>query len=85
MFNIELTNNSKGFLKRCDGKLLERLKKKMRDLQNEPFPSDCKRVVGRPEKTFRVRVGDYRILYSLLAEQSVIIIQDIDKRANVYD
>ena len=26
-------------------------------------PPDAKRVVGREEKAFRVRAGDYRILY----------------------
>ena len=85
MFNVEFTNHSKSFLRKCDGKLYERLMQKIRGLQTEPFPKDCKRVVGKQEKTFRVRVGDYRILYNLFAEKNILIIQDIDKRANVYD
>ena len=43
--------------------LFDRIIKKLETLKANPFPSDVKRVVGRKEKAFRVRVGKYRILY----------------------
>ena len=54
-------------------------------LKIEPFPSDVKRVVGKKEKIFRVRVGDYRIQYSVFYDQNNIFISDIDKRERAYD
>jgi len=85
MYIIELTNHSKKFLKKCDSSLYQRIREKIKKLQEEPFPQSCKMVEGRKEKTFRVRVGDYRILYSVFTENNTIIIQDIDKRLHVYD
>ncbi|MBU2565600.1 MAG: type II toxin-antitoxin system RelE/ParE family toxin [Candidatus Thermoplasmatota archaeon] len=57
----------------------------MKDLSVDPFPSDAKRVVGRKEKVFRVRVGDYRILYVVFFDKNEILISDIDKHERVYN
>ena len=85
MLNIELGNPTKRFLKKCDKDLYERLTSKIKSLSDNPFPQDVKRVVGRKEKVFRVRVGDYRIMYLVFYEQNLILITDIDKRSKVYD
>ncbi len=65
---------------RLRGRILARIS----ELQEEPFPPDAKRVVNRKEKTFRVRVGGYRILYVVLAEEGILFISDVDKRERVY-
>ena len=85
MFNIELGNPAKRFLKKCSQDLYERLMKEIRSLALEPFPQGVKRVVGRKEKIFRVRVGDYRIQYMVLFEKNLIFITDVDKRPRAYD
>ncbi len=85
MFHAELGNPAKRFLKRCDPQLYGRMMAEIRALEANPFPSGVKRVVGREEKVFRVRVGDYRILYVVFHEQNSILIADIDKRSKVYD
>jgi mRNA interferase RelE/StbE len=85
MYNVELTSNSKKFLKKCDKLLYDRLICKIKELQKDPFSSDVKRVINRKEKTFRVRVGDYRILYIVLTENNTLLISDIDKRSKIYD
>ena len=41
-------------------------------------------VVGRKDKSFRVRVGDYRIIYLVYPDKNVILIADIDKRPRIY-
>lgn len=85
MLRIELGNPAKRFLKKCDKNLYERLILKIKLLYNNPFPQDIKRVVGKKEKVFRVRVGDYRITYIVVYEQNIILIADIDKRSKIYD
>ena len=50
----------------------------------DPVPHDAKKCVG-DVADFRVRVGDYRILYDIFWEKQVIIIVKIDKRSKVYD
>ena len=85
MLKVELGNPAKKFLKKCDKNLYERLISEIKSLSNNPFPQDVKRVVGRKEKVFRVRVGDYRITYVVVYEQNLILIADIDKRSKIYD
>lgn len=82
MNKIELSKKSQKFLKRCDNKIRDRITYKIRNLSNNPFPSDCKRV----EKTdyFRVRIGDFRVLYRLYKDKNILLIANIDKRSKVY-
>ena len=84
MFNVQLDNQPEKFLRKADKILRKRLYDKINDLINDPFSSDAKRVVGRKEKTYRVRVGDYRILYVVYSEDNTILISKIDKRSRVY-
>ena len=85
MFKVELANPAKRFLKKCDLELYERIINKIKQLASDPFPQDVKRVVGRTEKVFRVRVGDYRIQYVVFPEKSLLLIADVDKRSRAYD
>ena len=84
MFRIELGSSTKRFLKKCDKIFYDRLMKKIKELAVNPFPPDVKRVVGRKDKSFRVRVGDYRIIYLVYPDKNVILIADIDKRPRIY-
>lgn len=84
MFQIEHTSNSLKFLKKSDNILRERIMKKIGILKIEPVPHDAKRLVGET-RSFRIRVGDYRILYRIKWEENIIIIANIDKRSKVYD
>ncbi len=58
--------------------------KEIKKLSVDPFPSDAKRVVGKKEKVFRVRVVDYRILYVVFHDKNEILISEIDKRGRAY-
>lgn len=85
MFNVQFDNQPENFLKKADKILRERLCRKIEALKEDPIPHDAKRVVTRKEKTFRVRVGDYRILYLVYFGDNTILIVKIDKRPRVYD
>ncbi|MDP3734768.1 MAG: type II toxin-antitoxin system RelE/ParE family toxin [Nanoarchaeota archaeon] len=84
MFQIEHTSHSSKFLKKADTILRERVIKKIELLKDEPVPRDAKSLAGE-QASFRVRVGDYRILYKVKWNERVILIANIDKRARVYN
>ena len=84
MLSVEFSNPAKRFLKKLDLKDSQRLIEKIELLATKPFPKDVKRVVNRKEKVFRIRVGEYRILYVVLYERDLLFIADIDKRPRVY-
>ena len=84
-FEIHVGSRARKFLKKAPKDLYDRIIAKLDSLAEDPFPKDVKRVVGQKEKTFRVRVGDYRILYVLLLDQQLILVVNIDKRPKAYD
>jgi len=83
--DVKFSKSSEKFIKKCDEKSKKRILEKIKNLAENPFLLDCKRVRGRKEKVFRVRVGNDRILYVVFNKESPLFISDIDKRDRVYD
>lgn len=83
MFALSFSSHAKKFLKKCDKGLCSRLLEKIEKLQNEPVPHDAKSIEGS-RGMFRIRVGDYRVLYEVYFSENLIVIANIDKRARVY-
>ena len=59
-----------------------RLGRAIRSLEDDPIPASTKRLKGRQE--FRLRAGDYRVLYLLDHESHVLKIIAIGHRREVY-
>ncbi len=85
MFSVEFGSDAAKFLKNAEKEIVKRIVERIRKLREDPFPSDIVRVAGKKDKIFRVRVGKYRIQYSVLHERNLIFISDIDKRSKAYD
>ncbi len=51
-------------------------------LSLDPFPSGSKKLGG--EDVYRIRVGDYRIVYSLDTDKKTIIIEMVKHRKDIY-
>jgi len=83
MFNIRYSNGSKKFLRKADKVLVKRVIEKIEKLREDPIIHDTKTVEGS-KGLFRVRVGDYRILYEVDYRNNLIGIIKIDKRPRVY-
>jgi len=86
MFSAELKKAALKFLKSIKNKeLLKRIGNKINELEKNPYPQDIERVEGYKDvKVFRVRVGDYRILYFVDQTANKIFVEKIDKRGRVY-
>ncbi|TKB71309.1 MAG: type II toxin-antitoxin system RelE/ParE family toxin [Nitrospira sp.] len=52
------------------------------DLAQEPRPSGCRKLTGR--EGWRLRVGDYRILYDIADSTQTVTIVHIGHRRDVY-
>ena len=83
-FEVHLSGGSYKFLKKLDKKTCEKIIRKIEMLANDPFLTNTKKIIGRKEKLFRVRAGDYRILYEVYLDKNVVLIVNIDKRSRVY-
>jgi mRNA interferase RelE/StbE len=69
--------------KRLDRLAAHRIIKAIESLQNNPFPNSSKRLVGS-EHTFRIRVGDYRVVYIVNKDDREVEIQRVRHRKDVY-
>ena len=85
MLELQFSSQARDFLKKIESSLWARIINRIEKLRSEPFPKDTKRVKGIREKTFRIRVGDYRILYMVYPERNLLFISKVEKRARVYD
>ncbi len=85
MFRILYSNQAAKFLRNIDKVLAKRMAKKIEELAIQPITHDTKVIEGYKEKLFRVRVGDYRILYEVNYKENLIGIVKIDKRSRVYE
>ena len=84
-FSIKFTTKATKFTKKLEPLIKKRIKEKINNLSKNPFPSETVRVESYKDyKVFRVRIGDYRILYNINFQEKLIIIIKIDKRGNVY-
>ena len=52
-------------------------------LAQDPFPPGCTKLSGS-ERSYRIRVGDYRILYDVLSDCLVIEVIKVGHRKDVY-
>ncbi len=51
-------------------------------LSHNPRPSGCIKLRNRPG--WRIRVGNYRVVYEIDDDQRVVTILDVDHRRDVY-
>jgi mRNA interferase RelE/StbE len=81
-FEIFLSRQARKFLDRLDAATRNRIVEKLRLLSDNPFALPYKKIKDR-ENTYRVRIGDFRIIYTVRGNE--IRVLRIDKRERVYD
>ena len=81
-YKLELTSTAQKNLKKLDTKTLKRLIPKIESLQENPFPVGAKKLVTRD--AYRIRVGDYRIIYDVLEDLILVKILKIGHRKDIY-
>jgi mRNA interferase RelE/StbE len=69
-------------MERLPDQVYERVDGAILSLAEDPRPPGCVRLKGREE--WRIRVGDYRIVYGIDDEQRVVEILNVAHRRDVY-
>lgn len=82
-YGIEFTASATREFKALDRQIRRRVADKINALIENPFPSGVKKLQGEVEH-FRIRVGDYRVIYRIDGTRVVIVIVRIGHRKEVY-
>jgi mRNA interferase RelE/StbE len=61
-----------------------RLKPILLSLSEQPWPSGVKKLSGRLEGSWRIRVSDWRIVYDIDDKAHTVTILDIGPRKSIY-
>ncbi len=80
---IKFSKRAEKFLRNCEKEIYLRVIKKINELSENCFPQDTKRIQGEKGQVFRVRIGDYWILYEVHSNELIQIVH-IDKRGRIY-
>jgi mRNA interferase RelE/StbE len=61
-----------------------RVDRAIRALAFEPRPSGARLVAGTKRPTWRIRIGDYRVLYEIRSDELIILVVGAGHRRDVY-
>lgn len=83
-YTVRIASVPTKFLERLrDKSLLRRLTEAMRSLAESSRPPGCVKLAGE-ENLYRIRVGDYRIVYQVRDTELLVLVVAIGHRREVY-
>ena len=82
-YAVTLARSARKELQALDRAVATRVLKRIEALAKSPRPSGCKKLEGA-ENLWRIRVGDWRVVYSIDDSALVIDISVIRHRRDVY-
>ena len=82
-YSIEIKKSAAKEIEKLPKTVLKRILNKIQSLSTEPRPSGCKKLTA--DEKYRLRVGDYRILYSIEDDKVLVYIVKVGHRKKVYD
>ena len=82
-FKIEFKRSAEKDLSKLPQQVIERAVSRIKALESNPFPPQSLKL-RESERLYRLRVGDYRIIYEVDVEIRVITIHYIRHRREVY-
>ena len=62
---------------------VKRILRKTRALATDPRPQGCQKLAG--QERYRVRQGNYRIIYSIEDARLIVIVVNVGHRREVYE
>ena len=81
-FQIIWSESAANELKKLDRTLSKRIFNKVSQLSENPYHFDVIKMVGDPY--FRLRVGDYRVIFDIQNDLLRILIINVGHRKNIY-
>jgi mRNA interferase RelE/StbE len=60
-----------------------RVEEKLSQLTLTPYPADCRKLRGA-RNAYRIRIGNYRLLYTILNEDEILVFK-ISRRESAYE
>jgi mRNA interferase RelE/StbE len=84
MYTITFKKKAGKELRQLPSTVLPKVSASIDDLSEEPRPSGSKKLKDKEEDMWRIRIGNYRVLYVIEDEIMIVNIRKIGHRKDVY-
>jgi mRNA interferase RelE/StbE len=82
MYRVVLSRTARKSLDGLPNAIADRILDRLHALETDPRPTDVKKLKGR--EGWRIRIGDYLVIYSINDNDLVILVVTIGHRREVY-
>jgi len=83
LYNIQWKKSAKKELRKLPRQNLKNILAQIESLEKNPFPINHKKIIGQ-NNTYRIRSGQYRIIYSVYENILTIEIIKVGSRQSIY-
>ena len=81
-YRVILPKSVQKELDRLSDEIVKRILARLAELETNPRPGDVKKLKGR--NAWRIRVGDYRVIYEIHDRELQILVVTVGHRREVY-
>ena len=82
-YEIQWKHSAEKELRGIDKQFISRILEAVNSLSDDPFPSQHRKLQGS-ESSYRIRIGDYRVIYQTDIENKIIVIYHVRHRKDIY-
>jgi len=83
-YHIYLTSRAEKDYKKLTPPVKERIKKAILQLEITRTPPKFKTLIGKDIAQYRIRIGDYRVLFDVNDDERAVFILRIGNRKDIY-
>lgn len=84
MYRILITKTASKELENLPTQVVNRIIPAIKNLGEDPRPSGAKKLKGGQD-TWRIRIGDYRVVYAIDDAIRIVDIRKVGHRKDIYD
>ncbi|MFM8741469.1 MAG: type II toxin-antitoxin system RelE family toxin [Cytophagales bacterium] len=84
MYSIRFKKSAEKELEKLPAPAIKKISKAVDALSTNPRPVSSKKLEGQKESLWRIRIGDYRVIYLIEEVVKIIEIRRIGHRRDVY-
>jgi mRNA interferase RelE/StbE len=83
-YTVAFTSSAAKELKKLSRQLVARIVPRLENLASNPRPAGCRKLQGG-DREWRIRVGDYRVVYTVDDTKLLVEVTRIRHRREVYE
>jgi len=83
MYHVSITRAAEKQMDRLPAQIRRRVTDALEGLKEEPRPRGCVKLKGEDD-LWRIRVGDYRVVYTIADDKLIVLVVRVAHRKDVY-